>query len=285
MSPGSWLDAVDDVDQDTVETQGATYPWIQWVNGKPELKQVGGAPYTGGWFASADHFDEMPEGWTRDELIHRQGNPTEGFFAQTIRVAPIRSRRAWLVTNESGNTDYYPWNQYDNAKAVGKASGKLQVLVALDGALDAPLILTMRGMVGKAFTQDVLGDFQRFVLKPVNALVRKGGKKLKFPWRAFWLTVGCDGLAKGEPVYTTVGRGNDTSKITLPVANHPGEGASAAELRKLFVGQDNLRLFSEWYTDADEWAHAWDEKSTAEAAPAADNGAVPPLEDDEEIPF
>ena len=279
-----WLDAVDSVDQDTVETQGPTYPWIQWVHGKPGQKRVGGVPYTGGWFVSADNADAMPDGWTQDELVHQDGSATGGFFAQTIIVAPIRRRRAWVVNTPNGSTDYYPWNQYDNAKASGNPSGKLQVLVALQGKLDAPFILTMRGMVGKAFTQDVMSDLQRFVLKPVNALVRKGGKSLRFPWRAFWLTVGSETNSKGEPVYTTVGQGNNTSNVTLPVATLPAEGASPAELRKCFVGAENLATFSEWYTDADEWARAWDEVTTAEA-PAVDNGAVAPLEENDEIPF
>lgn len=300
-----WLDDVDAVDQESVEQQGTQYPWIQWIHGDARLAKLGGVPHTGGWFMTAEHgfgAEELP-GWEAGELAHKEGT-TEGFFRRDLTVAVIRSRRCWRVT-KAGRTTLYDWREYDAARAAaadggGNVSGRLQVLVAVQG-LEAlgPLVLTMRGSVSKAFAPSRSGDdsvmntFQRCVIAPANTLNRKRGKKALWPNRAFWLTVGPDRDAKGAPIYTSVGEGSEKSTVTLPVALGLSDKLDAQALGQRYVGGELLAQFSEWWDEADPWAHAWDAdalRGAREAAEKAEEASEEEADDpayvkEESLPF
>jgi len=299
-----WLDAAQDVDQSTVDLEGPQYPFAQWVHGKKALKPAGGVIYTGGWFLNDSQGieeDDLP-GWTPGELEHQQGDATVGFFVRDLTVAVIRSRRCWRV-RDGDQTRLYAWDEYERAvKAIptgGGLSGRLQVLVAIQGLETlGPLVLTMGGSVSRAFApgksgNSVMSVFLRSVITPANTLNRKRGVKAAFPYRAFWLSVGPDRDPNGNPIYATVGEGNATSTVTLPVALGIGDKLDPQGLGQLFVGRDNLALFSTWYLEAEEWANAWtaealsgqreaQEETREEAEAQADN---PAYVKEEEIPF
>lgn len=266
-----WLDDIDTIDQESVETLGTQYPWIQWVHGDSRLAKLGGVPHTGGWFMTAEHgftAEELPD-WEPGELTHQEGETTEGFFARDLTIAVIRYRRAWRVT-KGGRADLYDWREYDRAVAEaaasgGHVSGRTQILVGVRGLEElGPLVLTMRGSVSKAFMpsrsgdESVLNAFQRCVIAPANTLNRKRGKKAMWPFRAFWLAVGPDRDAKGAPIYTSVGQGSEKSTVTLPVALGLDEKLDPQALGQRYVGSELLAQFSEWWDEADTWAHAWD---------------------------
>jgi hypothetical protein len=311
-----WLDAAQDVDQSTVDLEGPQYPYIQWVHGKKALKPAGGVIYTGGWFlndAQGIEADDLPD-WTPGELEHQQGDATAGFFIRDLTVAVIRSRRCWRV-RDGDQTRLYAWDEYERAvKAIpagGGLSGRLQVLVAVRGLEElGPLVLTMGGSVSRAFApgksgNSVMNVFLRSVITPANTLNRKRGVKNAFPYRAFWVAVGPDREPDGTPKFTTVGEGSAQSTVTLPIAVNLrdrrdaedlglGGKLTAQELGQLFVGRDNLALFSTWYIEAEEWANAWtaealsgqrqaqDEAEEEAAEAEADN---PAYVEEEQIPF
>lgn len=284
MTDQSWIDQVDQVDQTTLDQGAPTFPFVQWCNGKPPLKQLGGVPYTGGWFMPATQQqvdDEQMTGWTRGELTHENGDSTEGWFQRTLTVAVLRWRRCWRV-GMNGNSRRFPWNAYDEAKAVGNPSGRLQVLAMFPGD-ELPTVLTLSGTAARAFAPSrqgasVLNDLQRYVLLPANKLTRARGRTGAWPWRAFWVTVGPATDAKGAPVFSTVGQGNATSQVTLPTALGLHDKLSAEELGRMFVGSKNLTLFNEAYADSAAWASAWD--APQQTAPVAASEA-----ELEEIPF
>lgn len=286
-----WVDAVEEIDQDTVDTQGPEYPYIQWVNGKRELKSAGGVVYTGGWFMPASQVEAgtLP-GWDAGELVHRSGGSTDGFFRRDLTVAIIRNRHCWVV-NVGDDYQLFPWQQYDEAKRAGKPTGKLQSLVLvkdLEGL--GAIILTMKGSISRAFAPSRRGDsvmnvFHRCVIAEANKLViRKNGKAPgKFPYRAFWLTVGPERVADGTPTYTTVGSGASSSPVTLPTALDLAEHMDKAALGALFVGRETLEWVNELYRDAEAWATAWDTLEQREPVVAM---ATPVEDDDEgEVPF
>jgi hypothetical protein len=285
MTDMTWIDQVDQVDQSTLDQGAPTYPYIQWVNGKPTLKQVGGVAYTGGWFMPASQQqvdDEQMTGWTRGTLDHENGDSTEGWFQRTLHVAILHTRRCWRV-GMNGQSRRFPWNAYDEAMQMGKPSGRLQVLAMLPGD-QLPTVLTLSGTAARAFAPSrqgvsVMGDLQRYVILPANKLARSKGKLANWPWRAFWLEVGAALDAKGGPVFTTVGTGNATSQVTHPVALGLNDKLTPEQIGKLFVGGANLKLFNETYADTQAWAAAWD----APAAPAQQ--ATVSEQELEEIPF
>lgn len=288
-----WLEqGVEAIDQDTVEQSGPAYPFIQWVNGQRQQQRAGGVPFTGGWFAKGDQFQDDLPGWTKDALIFESGDSIDGFFIRDLTVAVIRSRRCWQV-RVGERTQIFPWDQYDLAQAAGKPSGKLQVLVAVKGLKDInPLVLTMKGSTSKAFapsrtTASVISTFDQKVMSVANAAVKKTGRRLAR--YAFWLTVGPERDASGAPIFTQVGSGAASSPVTLPVALGLKAKMTLVDLEPLYVGLENVRLFQEYYTEAEQWAHAYDKMQAqdTDAEPEQENPNEPRDidESEEEIPF
>ena len=279
---GTWLDAANDVPQDTVEQVGPEYPFIQWVNGAPSLKRAGGVAYTGGWFMpESQAVSDTMDGWEKGELVHGDGASTPGWFTRDLTVTVIRMRRRWIV-DEVG----YPWNQYNRAVIAGRPKGKLQALALVAGWF-TPTVLTMGGTASMAFqgskrVEGVLTRFNRLVVREANTLNSKRGNSAKFPYRAFWLTVGADRDANGAPKFTTVGQTPNTSQVTFPIALGLKEKPEPADLSELFVGKDTLTALNAMYVEAETWAHAWDAMAPQEA-PDEPAPVAPP--NGEDLPF
>lgn len=283
-----WLDAVNDIDQDTVEVTGPEYPYIQWVNGKPPMKPTGGVIYHGGWFLPEGQVSAAPAApWAAGELVHDDATATEGFSARDITVAVIRMRRRWYVSATQAS---YPWNEYDQAKAAGKPSGQAHVLCLVRGLEDVgPMVLTVKGTVCRAFmgsrqSEGVLGAFNRLVIREANALNAKRGVTAKFPYRAFWLVVGPKRDDKGGPVFDEVGTKPNSSLVTLPTAIGLDGKLAAGELAKRFVGTELLATLNRCYGEADAWAVAWDKAKVVETEPAGELDFEQPM-NGEDLPF
>jgi len=269
-------ETADGIDPTTVEQEGPTYPYVQWVNGKPTEKRAGGVQFTGGWFIQGEQLgEEELSGWEKGELIHADGSSTEGFFARDIAVAMIHRRQRWLV-DDKGEILSFPWAQYDEAKAAGRPGGQQHVLALIRGLEDrGPFALTIKGSTSAAFSgskrsEGVLGRFNRLVLRAANVLNNKRGSKAKWPFRAFWLTIGPERDDKDQPRFTEVGVKPNSTLVTLPYALGLHEKMETAEILKLFVGKGLLEELNTWYEDTDEWAHRWDESQPVKAAEAAE---------------
>jgi hypothetical protein len=257
------------IDQDTVEKPNQMFPIVQWVNGKPSNKKAGDVSWTGGWFISqtAAVGVEVLSGWTKDSLITRDGAEIPGFFKKDIQVAVLHYRRRWRITSRDGKTSrFFPWNQYDEAKAEGRPSGNLQVLCWLKEAdMLNPIVLTLKGLVGAEFTggrnaDGVLGSFTRKVIGTMNNALRVQGSNKSLPWRAFWLTVGPRMKPDGSPEFTSVGEGTATSTISLPSLIGVSDKPTAAEVKPLFVGKELLATLNSLWGDprVTDWAASWD---------------------------
>ena len=103
VSAIGWLDDAETIDQETLDLAGPSYPWIQWVHGDPAFSNVGGVPYSGGWFCPEAN---MPPGeapaWERGALAHNDGTSTRGWYAAAITLCPIRMRRCWRLRTDGG---------------------------------------------------------------------------------------------------------------------------------------------------------------------------------------
>lgn len=273
------------ISEDSLDLAGAQYPWIQWVNGDKKLKAAGGALYTGGWFCPADNmFESEPEGWTRGTLTHDNGDETEGWFAQRLTLIPIRSRRCWRVQDAAGVSQFFSWDRYDEAKAVGSPRGKLQVLCLVKGLGDEPMVLTLSGMAGKAFAPggreaSVMNVMRHCIIDPINASLRKAKSKAKMTWRCFWLQAGAP---EGEPVFVTVGTGQNTSIVTPPQAIGLRPKMTMQEIYPFYIGREKLDLVNQLYADAEQWANAWEQ---AAGEPEAATEPVVANVEDADLPF
>ena len=277
-----WADDAAGIDQGSVEQMAESYPYVQWVNGDPKAKKAGDVTYTGGWFLPAEglNVDELP-GWTKDTLVHDDGTETDGWFKRDITVAMLQLRQGWFVKVDK-REQRFPYDQFDEAKAFAAAREKrpysrvhvLCVIRGLEGI--GPVFLTLRGSVKKQFTMrkgGVLGEFDRKVIQVANAATRKRGVTVlvngksqspKWAWRAFWLTVGPKRNEKGEPIFDTVGEGDNSSQVTLPMALGLKDKPTEADAQALYVGKAARDLFNELWKDTVDWAHAWDQAQAAE---------------------
>lgn len=272
-------DAVNTIDQNTVENDGPQYPIIQWVYGDPKQKKAGGMDYQGGFFIAEDSAPEdlTQYGWERESWMHGDGSETDGFYCRLLNVSVVQMRKRWEVY--SGGRRYtFAWNDYDKASEVGRPAGRTHVLCIVQGMEElGPFIITLKGMAAMHFegtrnTRGILRQFSGTVIAAANAMSKKG----RWPYRAFWLGVQAAQDGKGNPTFTEVGRGNDTSNVVLPVAVNLPDKAKDVDLNDFYVGDDVLAQVNDLWTENVEWAKAWD---TIE--PGTTEGESQP--DDEEV--
>jgi hypothetical protein len=249
------------IDQSTVEQDGSRYPVISFQTGDAKMKRVGGVAYEGGWFIAEDGApaDMTAHGWVKDQFTSNSGKDVPGYWSATIHVSVICHRKRWMVDDQP-----YPWNEYEKAKSAanGKAPrGHQQYLVLLKGAEDlGPFVIGIRGHAGMSFSGSrqysgtgALSCFNRTVIAAANAQT----KPLKWPFRAFWLPVGAAKDNKGQPVFTTVGQGNDTSTVVLPVPVGLPEKAAEVDLDQYCLEDATMHQVNQAFEEAQGWATAW----------------------------
>lgn len=285
MSTKFNANAVKTINQDTVEQDGSKFPAISFHNGDATQKKGGGVAYEGGWFIAEDGApsDMTDYGWKKDSFISRgSGNEITGYWSPSISVSIICGRKRWVV-----NQQPFAWNQYDDAQKAGEAAkstprGHQQYLVLLKGAEElGPFVVALKGHAGMCFSGSrqysstgALACFNRTVIAAANAMT----KPQKWPFRAFWLTIGGDKDAKGQPVFTEVGKNGSASKIVLPVPMGLPEKATDVNLDDYYVGDDVLSYVNQLFDENQSWATAW----ASFAANAAENTKAAPVE--EELP-
>lgn len=273
---------------------GSNYAVFQWVNGDTKKKKTGGIEYTGGVFLSADQGIEAPEGFDPFTLVTDDGTEIPGFAASEITGSVLRYRRCWISEPENGLSQRFGWNEYDDASAYGKVRGVAHVLFSLKG-MEEPVLLAFRGMVAKRMLgqgrdRGIIPMFGSKVVGAAKRIARKRGRNKAYPLCAFEITIGGDLDSNGEPVFTKVGTGKNTSNVTYPVwRDEPQALVTESELGRLFVGNEALSLYQDWHTEAEDWVRSWDaERFThrISAAPkqvaAGDEDGVP---GDQEVPF
>ena len=242
---------------------GANYGLIQWVNGRP-TGQKGTIQETGGFFFSGDQGMEPPPGFKPFTLMTQEGEEIEGFASETLNFSPIRFRRCWEVSSDDdGYPTRYAWNDYETAKADGKPTGVCHIVVSVDGG-DEPLMLSFRGMTSKAMMgmgrdRGVIPSYGSLIVGAASRLFRTKHKTArKFPLCAFQLTVGPEIDGKGKPVYTKVGSGTETQKITMPVWRDAVSGlVDEKTVERLYVGHESFADYQAIFQEADDWANAW----------------------------
>lgn len=295
--------------EDDAQALGAqSYPSIQWMHGKKELKQLGSdhPQYTGGWFApqaQIERLDLTPEAlaaWQEGSVTYGNGDEEAGWMCRDLTMSVIAWRRAWEV-RLGRRVHYLPWserNSYDRAKAMadsgnGYVTGRLKVLVVPQGwPVEEPVTLTLHGTAGREFF-NAMALAQRNILQPfAKASKIKHGR---IPFRMFWLTIGPQRTADGQPAFVKVGEAAASSWTTPPALIGVTEKLTVQEIVKLFVDADapkervRLTAFDALWNDpaTQEWVHAWDTEAepAEEEATAASEDDFAPLVDEEPIPF
>lgn len=250
---------------------GSLYPTIQWVNGDPTKKQAGNIAHTGGFFIPAEAGIEVP-GAEEYTLITSEGEEIPGFAIRDLTGSPIRWRRCWrTLPEESGglalvwaNDMYEDAKQHALANGYSRPRGRGQLLFLIDG-MSEPVLLSFGGTASQAVFSSgsgkgrgILPSYGQLIVNRARTLARRVGKNINYPMCAFKLTLGPDRDEKSEPVFTKVGTGSNTSKVTMPVwIDRPVGSPSEAEIRRLYVGNERFTLLQDIHKEADEWVAQW----------------------------
>ena len=278
-------DAVDQIDQSTVEGGGPRFPIIQWCSGDQKAKKIGGMDYTGGFFVKDGAIDAellTANGWSKTTMTHADGSETEGYTRREMAVSVIAYRQRWEVKTNGAPAQVFPWSKYEDAKQVGRPSGKTQVLVLVKGLEGiGPVVLTFTGtravsFLGSNKSSGALTKFAQTVIAAANfasdAAAKKAGKPAgkHWPYRCFWLPVGANRAANGDPLFSEVGAGKDVSHVVLPVALGLPDKPDQVELKKFYVGPDVMAMVNDLYAANEDWRTAWENIIPG----ATDNGAT-----------
>ena len=289
-------DAVDSIDQSSIEGSGSVYPLIQWVKGDMKAKKFGGMDYQGGLFVKADKVDGAAmeaAGWTKTSYTFKNGADEEGYWRREAAIIVIAERKSWeAVSNDEQKS--FPRNKggWEAAKAANggkKPRSHAQYMVLVKGLEHLGLfVFTVRGSAAAAFdssrNDSVKARFIATVIVNANArsrastqkqidALKAAGKqvpsqlyeKLGRQWalRGFYLPFGADRDEKGEPRYTTVGTAPETTNVVLPVALGLPDKAVDVDLRRFYVGDDMLKAANEYFDASLEWRTAWENIKTS----------------------
>jgi len=278
-------DAVEGIDQESVEQTGARFPIVQWCSGDQKMKKAGGMEWFGGFFVKDGAIDAetlTANGWTKTTMTHANGSESEGYTRREMAVSVIAIRQRWEVKTNGSPAQIFAWTAYKDAQDVGRPSGKAQILVLVKG-LEAigPVVLTFSGtravsFIGSNKASGALTKFSQTVITAANQAsdnaAKKAGKPAgkHWPYRSFWLPVGANRDGKGDPLFSEVGVGKDVSHVVLPVALGLPDKAEQVDLKKFYIGSDLLNTVNDLYTANTDWRTAWD----SIVAGATDGGAT-----------
>lgn len=253
-----FLQGVDDVDQDAIEERGNKYPLIQWIKGDQKQKKTGGFAWHGGWFIADKNADMTGvEGWVKESWIRDNGDEVEGFYAPVLELAVINHREWWEVIEENGSKTRFGWNNYKGASEVGNPRGRNQYLVVVKGAEDRGIFqVSLLGTIGMAFDNrtGALSKLSKTVIAKANDFLRSKKDARKMPFYSFWLKVGYAKDEKGQPIFTTVGKGQKTSVVCLPQAWDFPTGDEKVDFLSYYVGKEQNAKNGDYFKESVEWA-------------------------------
>lgn len=264
---------------------------VFWVmNGDPKLRQVGGVHFFGGFAVSAEDwqkacYDEWglanePPTITRTEISTTDGRELDIYASRHLIVAPICSRVTWYTQDGARYTEFVK-----GARQHAQVLAYLAVKNDQTGNID-PLnvvMLSAKGYQAKNML-DAFGAWER-TTKQIRGKVAPG-----VPAWCFYLSIGTFGNDRKQIM---VGKGSSQSAIT-PISAYIPKELTGEIIEKLFVGQDVAEAMATYLEGAQEWLHAYDQKSgnngngtrPVEAPPEPDFGDLEPIPPaPEDLPF
>jgi hypothetical protein len=272
-------------DQEMLEKNPEHFATIMWVNGSHRNKRSGGIAYTGGFFMDGSEADlSQRQGWQPYELVHRNGNTTEGFAAQMLKLAVVRMRRRWEVFSEvDGTRQAFAQDQFEQAREVGRPTSRLHLLSLIAGLDDLGLMqFTCRGMIAREFTYEggLLDRFNDTVIRAANIISadharQRDSAPLRWPRFAMWMPISPSVTAGGDVRFVEVGKGQNRSTITPPDLFGIADDPAMVALDDLFVGRERYKLLRDLWKETEGWATAWDSLPPGSDPSLTDNVADP----------
>jgi len=219
-------------------------------NGRPEMSQIGGIGYFGGWAMDADdadgRWDNIGEQMDRVTFSNREGDTYDVYTSRSILAAPIAKRRQWR-------------------------DGRSHVqILAMVGVVNkgkfvdlGPNVLTAKGWQA-SYLQDSFRAWDKYTAEARRE--QAGGADSKF----FYACIGTSGDAN----FVAVGK-TTTSQITPIELIVPDN----LNLNKLYVGDEKAREMSDLFLQAGEWLEDWTKRKDNQPADDYEPGDDNPFPD------
>lgn len=243
-----------DAPQDQIEILPP--PYIQWFNGQGKaFAKLNPVLASGGWELPYDVWGTyLGDQHEIVEVPHGKGTVVDAYLFPCLHVATINTRFIWQLY-ENGQTVY-------SKDYVKGATGRLNVYALVKELGNFPVMLTLKGMVGKAFS-NVRKQHLNTVIKAASMV----GKAKGYPQYMFWMPV-----IAGDSVM--VGKEGQQSAITPPVAAWNIEGLNdkgqiAKILVDLYIGDELRNLVND---ELYEQSITWKEQYEKADEDAQDNG-------------
>jgi hypothetical protein len=229
------------------ERQGDGYTRIQWVNGDKNTftstaKQRKIEPVPGHFFVSADN---LPEGvepsapWIEWTETFRSGE-VQGYRADRVQMVIIAQRQQPYA--QVG--DRKEWlERWDSTRQGIRMHADIMMLVEGLEMLGPVVLSTNSTLVSLAFTGAARGGRAPGIIAAIQTelvdVANRVAKRIKLNPAAFWVSVGGEVDAKGQPVFTqTQGQPVTRPAIFLPAA--ADDGAKVKRAVKAYVGNEVL---------------------------------------------
>lgn len=244
----------------------AHLPVLGWRNGNKQAKTAGF------WYVKTDGVPEpTTDNWQESSVYDNE----TGYVATTARLLPLMKRQQAFLESEDGyKTWLSEWRQ--------GARIQTQILCLVEGFGNEPIIVSLKGLAGKAFTMKggILDQHSRFV-KAVNAETKR-----TFNQWAFWMPVSTLVDLTGKTMYQDTGFKSFT---TPPMFVGYDPNNLKATILDRFVGKDVYEIATALYQQyhAEGWHtakrgnHEPDPTTYAPVATTADADS----DDDDDMPF
>ena len=233
--------------EEQIETP--SLPYIQWFNGQGKaFAKLNPVLASGGWELPQDVWGAyLGDTFELIEVPHGNNSVVNAYLLPLLHISVINTRFVWQLY-DNGQTVY-------SKEYVQNATGRLNVFAMVKELGNFPVMLTLKGMVGKAFS-----GTRKQHLNTVIKAATMVGKANGYPQYMFWMPV-----MAGES--QMVGQAAQ-SAITPPVAAWDVGGLNdkatmSVILKDLYIGQELRDLITgDLFAQSELWKTEHEQKDT-----------------------
>jgi hypothetical protein len=235
---------------ETTAAQGDGIPRIQWRNGEARMRAPGYAYIAS---KSCEYYKISPpsEGWQEVEQVFASGATEQGYMSPVVKVIVLGIRECDIVeTKVDGrviNTEYLAKPADRNNRPEGW-SHMAELLCLMTGFGKQVVNLRTKRVSSSYALSNAVRQIQQGFLNDV----RQAFKNPVIPMWSFWLLMRSERDPNGKPVHRPTRGG---IAVTPPGLYVP-QGDIKEVARKAFIGQDMLKVVTEYRKQYHDWLNS-----------------------------
>ena len=242
--------------EEQIETP--SLPYIQWFNGQGKaFTKLNPVLASGGWELPQDVWGAyLGDTFELIEVPHGNNSVVNAYLLPLLHISVINTRFVWQLY-DNGQTVY-------SKEYIPNSTGRLNVFALIKELGNFPVMLTLKGMVGKAFSS-TRKQHLNTVIKAASMI----GKANGYPQYMFWMPV----MAGASEM---VGQAAQ-SAITPPVAAWDVGGLNdkatmATILKDLYVGEEIRNLITgDLFAQSELWKSEHEQRDAEQPKTEGEN--------------